>query len=154
MSEGIIDENRAELALILDQVDEALLETSSRRTRLVVRNKSDVDTFETSSCLAVSAKTGAGLDALRDALHGMLGANDLLRDRPGITNLRHLNLVQCADRALTRARAAISDHGDSLSEEFVLVDLQTARDAFEEISGRRAPDDVLAHIFSRFCIGK
>jgi tRNA U34 5-carboxymethylaminomethyl modifying GTPase MnmE/TrmE len=32
--------------------------------------------------------------------------------------------------------------------------LQDARAAFEEISGHRTPDDVLKHIFSRFCIGK
>jgi tRNA U34 5-carboxymethylaminomethyl modifying GTPase MnmE/TrmE len=39
-------------------------------------------------------------------------------------------------------------------EEFVLADLTEARAAFEEISGRRAPEDLLEHIFSRFCIGK
>ena len=41
----------------------------------------------------------------------------------------------------------------SLSEEFVLADLQEARAALEEITGR-ARGDVLAHIFERFCIGK
>jgi tRNA U34 5-carboxymethylaminomethyl modifying GTPase MnmE/TrmE len=32
--------------------------------------------------------------------------------------------------------------------------LQEARGAFEEITGRRTSDDLLAHIFERFCIGK
>jgi tRNA U34 5-carboxymethylaminomethyl modifying GTPase MnmE/TrmE len=41
-----------------------------------------------------------------------------------------------------------------MSEEFVLADLSDARAALEEISGRRAPEDVLEHIFSKFCIGK
>jgi tRNA U34 5-carboxymethylaminomethyl modifying GTPase MnmE/TrmE len=36
----------------------------------------------------------------------------------------------------------------------VLADLQDARAAFEEITGRRAPGELLEHIFSRFCIGK
>ena len=36
----------------------------------------------------------------------------------------------------------------------MLADLQEARGAFEEITGRRTPDDLLAHIFERFCIGK
>jgi len=138
----------------LDDADAALLEKTSQRKRLVVWNKSDVCTFATCSGLAVSAKTGAGLDALRDALQGMLNENDLTRDRPAITNLRHSSLVQTADQALSRARDALSQYGDSLSEEFVLVDLQAARAALEEISGRRAPEDVLARIFSRFCIGK
>jgi tRNA U34 5-carboxymethylaminomethyl modifying GTPase MnmE/TrmE len=41
-----------------------------------------------------------------------------------------------------------------MPEEFVLADLQDARAALEEIGGKRAPDELLAHIFSRFCIGK
>ena len=63
-------------------------------------------------------------------------------------------MLERAHEALSRARAAAGAGGDALSEEFVLADLQEARAALEEISGRRTPDDVLAHIFSRFCIGK
>ena len=29
-----------------------------------------------------------------------------------------------------------------------------ARDALEEVSGRRTSDDVLAHVFEKFCVGK
>jgi tRNA U34 5-carboxymethylaminomethyl modifying GTPase MnmE/TrmE len=36
----------------------------------------------------------------------------------------------------------------------VLADLQDARAALEEVTGKRTADDVLAHIFERFCIGK
>ena len=53
-----------------------------------------------------------------------------------------------------RARHAALADGQSLSEEFVLADLQDARAALEEITGKRAPGDLLAHIFARFCIGK
>ena len=78
-----------------------------------------------------------------------------MRDRPAITNVRHIALVERADEALVaRARRRRSTTARSLSEEFVLADLQEARAALEEITGRRAPDDLLAHIFSRFCIGK
>jgi tRNA modification GTPase len=77
-----------------------------------------------------------------------------LSDRPDITNVRHIGLVQKAHDALRRARHAAGVGGQSMSEEFVLADLQEARAALEEITGTRAPDDVLAHIFARFCIGK
>jgi tRNA U34 5-carboxymethylaminomethyl modifying GTPase MnmE/TrmE len=36
----------------------------------------------------------------------------------------------------------------------VLADLQEARAALEEVTGKRASDDLLTHIFERFCIGK
>jgi tRNA U34 5-carboxymethylaminomethyl modifying GTPase MnmE/TrmE len=62
--------------------------------------------------------------------------------------------MQSADEALARAGRAALENGASLSEEFVLADLQDARAALEEIAGRRVTDDLLAHIFSKFCIGK
>jgi tRNA modification GTPase len=94
-----------------------------------------------------------GLDVLRDELQRALDF-DSLRDRPAISNLRHLALVERANEALVRTRQALVDRGGTLSEEFVLADLQSAQNALEEISGRRAPDDLLTHIFSRFCVGK
>ena len=79
---------------------------------------------------------------------------DLLADRPSITNVRHIALVQRAHDALTRARSAALSDGGTLPEEFVLADLQEARVALEQVNGQRTSDDVLAHIFSRFCVGK
>ena len=76
------------------------------------------------------------------------------RDTAAVTNIRHIELLERARQALNRARRAISDANGQLSEEFVLADLQDARHAFEEITGKRTAEDVLAHIFERFCIGK
>jgi len=134
--------------------DEGLDETAGRR-RVVVRNKSDLlDASPTcEGAVAVSALTGAGLDGLRGAILRELDV-DPRRDRPALTNIRHVALVERADAALVRARDAAAAAGGALSEEFVLADLQEARTAFEEITGRRAAEDLLAHIFSRFCIGK
>jgi tRNA modification GTPase len=101
----------------------------------------------------VSATTGAGLDGLRRQIASALDV-DCERDRADITNTRHIRLVQRAHDALGRARsAALSDTG-SMPEEFVLADLQDARAALEEITGRRTTEDMLAHIFANFCIGK
>ncbi|MBW8866025.1 MAG: tRNA uridine-5-carboxymethylaminomethyl(34) synthesis GTPase MnmE [Acidobacteria bacterium] len=120
---------------------------------IYVANKADLTAAWTDArAIAVSAATGAGLDVLRRAISAALDI-DLPRDRPAITNIRHVALVDRTHRALTRARAAVSADA-SLSEEFVLADLADARTALEEISGRRATDDLLAHIFARFCVGK
>jgi tRNA modification GTPase len=101
----------------------------------------------------VSAATGTGFDDLRQRIVRALEI-DVVAERPSITNVRHIALVEQADRALLRVQSAVRDHDAVLPEEFVLADLQEARGAFEEITGRRTPDDLLAHIFERFCIGK
>lgn len=123
-------------------------------SRLLVASKADLQAcWDRPDAIAVSARTGDGLDRLRERVVEALGV-DPAADRPEITNVRHIALVERAARAIRRARAAALDAGQSMSEEFVLADLQDARGAFEEVTGRRAPDDVLAHIFERFCVGK
>jgi tRNA modification GTPase len=123
---------------------------------VTVSNKSDVPGFrERAHSLAVSAATGDGLEELRRRIAGVLGWNhNFSGERPEITNIRHLNLLERACAAMKAARAAVGVAGGALSEEFVLADLQIARNALEEISGKRATDDLLAHIFERFCVGK
>jgi tRNA modification GTPase len=141
----------------LDDADREVVSQTEEYRRLIVANKADRPPAWKSAgaeeAQAVSATTGVGLDALRERIAEALDIEPLT-DRPEITNVRHIALVERAHAALARARAAASPEGGRLSEEFVLADLQQARAALEEISGRRAPDDLLAHIFSRFCIGK
>ena len=60
-------------------------------------------------------------------------------------------LLERARESLTRAVAALASE---VSEEFPLLDLQEAGAALQEITGRKTTDDLLRHIFSRFCIGK
>jgi tRNA modification GTPase len=119
---------------------------------LTVQNKIDVDPPWAGEAVPVSARTGEGLNVLRRRILERLDVD--VSDPPAITNLRHIALVERAREAVGRARAAALTEGRSLSEEFVLADLQDARAALEEVTGRRVPDDVLAHIFSRFCVGK
>ena len=132
-------------------------ETANLR-RVIARNKIDravppPAAAEEPDVIAISALTGDGLPELRRAILTALDV-EVLRDRPAITNSRHAALMTVARDALSRARDAVVAGGGALPEEFVLADLQAARTAFEEITGRRAAEDLLAHIFSKFCIGK
>jgi tRNA modification GTPase len=138
----------------LEPDDHALLEATATRPRVVVANKHDLpaawEAREAGTPLVrVSALTGAGLDELGADL--LRAAGGVAYEVPVITNLRHVDLLSRARAALDRARAAAADR---LPEELVLEDLGEARACFEEVTGRRTPDDVLEHIFSTFCIGK
>ena len=62
-----------------------------------------------------------------------------------------MDLLTAAEAALRRASAAAAAEA---TEELLLADLEEARRAFEEMSGKRTPDAVLEQIFRQFCIGK
>jgi tRNA modification GTPase len=136
--------------------------------RIVVANKRDLTRLDGAprlqpqgqarglkpSCsidVAVSSRTSEGLDALRAAIVSALSGTEDLRDTPMVSNQRHLRCAETARDAVGRASAAIEA---GATEEIVLAELGDARQALEALTGRRTADDVLAHIFSHFCIGK
>ena len=147
----------------LTEVDRGLLGETANARRVIVVNKIDlpeawcVDALPAGNhpLVSVSVRTAEGIDELKSTIVDALGANEnVARDTAAVTNIRHIDLLERARHAVQRARQAITDAEGQLSEEFVLADLQDARHAFEEITGKRTADDVLAHIFERFCIGK
>jgi len=99
----------------------------------------------------VSVKTGLGLDALRHRMTMALTGHEELRDVPAISNVRHLSLVEEAHGAVVKAGSELDE---GATEELVLAELGAARRALEAITGRRSVDDLLEHIFARFCVGK
>jgi tRNA modification GTPase len=105
--------------------------------------------------VVVSLKTGEGLEELRAAMRAALESeDDVPRDTAMVTNLRHESLLGAALESLKRAIAGLDESGGEVSEELVLADIGAARKVFEEVTGRRTTEDVLGHIFSRFCVGK
>lgn len=126
---------------------------------LVVRSKADlpavwrevVDTSPAPQTMPVSIVSGEGLAQLRRQIARALVLREELRDAPMISNVRHLGLVDAALQAVRHARQSIDE---GATEELALAELTRAREALEEITGRRTTDDLLVHIFTRFCIGK
>jgi len=137
--------------------DYELLGVTASRPRVVAWNKIDLPPslplapLDPVEAVAISAMTGAGIDRLIAAIGKALNTGEVLRDRPQITNVRHAVLLERARESLTRAAAALESE---VSEEFPLLDLQEAGAALQEITGRRTTEDLLRHIFERFCIGK
>lgn len=123
------------------------------RQRIDIDNKCDLPSFRGhADSLPVSAATRFGLGELRARIGRELG-REYSVECPEISNSRHISLLERAATALRTAAEAVKPEAP-LSEEFVLADLQDARACLEEISGRRTSDDLLAHIFERFCVGK
>lgn len=133
--------------------------SESPRPRMVIASKADLPRawataaagLASEDVVEVSVKSGAGLDGLRARLIAALTEHEELRDVPAISNVRHLDLVE---RAAESLRAALSAIDAGATEELILTDLGYARRALEELTGRRTPEDLLRHIFERFCVGK
>jgi tRNA modification GTPase len=146
----------------LSDEDQMVLTQTAEQPRVLAANKSDLvpawspgEVRAGSSRLVVtSAKTGVGLDELREAIVGVLEGEEPRRDVPAITNVRHIALLERAKAALERALGALEAAGGPLPEEFVVADLQEAQAALEEVTGKRGSEDLLRHIFERFCVGK
>jgi tRNA modification GTPase len=95
----------------------------------------------------ISAKTGAGLDALRAAILEAAGWSSR-GETVFLARERHL-------RALGTARVHLATAASQVAQwEFFAEELRLAQEALGEISGRVSADDLLGEIFSRFCIGK
>lgn len=139
--------------------DRTLLQMTASSAGVVVVNKADLPPAWSvmdlaTDALEVSVKTGSGIDALVDRMASTLGVGAENRDPPLVSNVRHIGLLGRAHDALTRAHDALDTSTNPISEEFVLADLQEGAIALQEITGQRTTDDLLTHIFSRFCIGK
>ena len=138
--------------------DHDLLNQTEHMRRLIVRNKSDLPEFDSStSCLAelqainVSARTGEGFATLRSAILGSLNNNGVEDGGLLITNARHYDLLCNAQRELEAARAALQVRH---SEEVVLEPLHNALRFMGQITGETTTEDILSEIFATFCIGK
>jgi tRNA modification GTPase len=140
----------------LSHTDLSLLHEGSAGRRVVAINKGDLPPgfppqLHTPDGIVVSATTGFGLDELRAAIVREVSSQDDRRDTPALTNMRHIVLTQSA---LDAAKNAVDALKQGATEELLLIDLHAARHALEDITGTRTIDDVLLHIFTKFCIGK
>jgi tRNA modification GTPase len=96
--------------------------------------------------VAVSAKTGEGLDLLRAAILRAAGWSSA-GESVFLARERHL-------RALERARLHLEAASGQTQWEFFAEELRLAQVALGSITGEFGADDLLGEIFARFCIGK
>ncbi|MER3474049.1 MAG: tRNA uridine-5-carboxymethylaminomethyl(34) synthesis GTPase MnmE [Armatimonadota bacterium] len=105
-----------------------------------------------SPALAISALTGWNLPQLIEYLaERLLGSDWLTPEGAVITNERHQIALQ---QALTSLQQALESTEVALPAELISVDLRGALDAVGLITGETATEDIVARIFSDFCIGK
>ncbi|MDR1889963.1 MAG: tRNA uridine-5-carboxymethylaminomethyl(34) synthesis GTPase MnmE [Zoogloeaceae bacterium] len=155
----------ADLALLildartgLTEADQAILaKLPENLPRITVRNKIDLTdeppgkhTQDAQISLALSARTGAGMELLQATLLecvGWRGDEDVF-----IARARHLEALNAGATHLAFARHEAQRQVPAL--ELFAENLRLAQNALASITGEFTPDDLLGVIFSRFCVGK
>ena len=123
----------------------------------VVRNKADLTgenlamTEEKGySVYRISAKTGLGVEKLKQHLKSLMGYQSNL-EGGFIARRRHLEALDVAASHLQLGKEQLEIY---LAGELLAEELRMAQLALSEITGRFTSDDLLGKIFSSFCIGK
>lgn len=139
----------------MSEVDrEILAKLPSRLPRVRVMNKIDLagqeakcERLDDETVVWLSAKTGTGMDLLRQALLDLAGWRGE-SETVFLARERHLEALSSA-KAHIEAAAGQRRHWELFAEE-----LRLAQEQLSRITGEFTADDLLGEIFSRFCIGK
>src|SRR6266536_2998490 len=131
----------------------AHFEQGSRNgNEIVVLNKSDLpehSDWQNVAALRLSCATGEGLDLLENEILSHFRTQNLRPENALAINIRHRDCLRRALEACDRARKTFHE---TISPEYLSVDLNEALGAVGEVIGTVAVDPILDSVFSQFCI--
>lgn len=145
----------------LSAEDEALLDFTKQKKRIVVLNKSDlgqkisremIAKITDSPIVVTSILQKENLDQLEEAIEKLFfkgienSENQVL-----VTNQRQAGLLSKAKQSLTEVVEGVDN---DMPLDLVQIDLTNAWDTLGEITGESAPDELITQLFSQFCLGK
>ncbi len=137
--------------------DKELLEECEGKPLIVILNKCDKDcAFDEdfakgTEVVRMSAKTGEGIDALKDAVARVTFTEQLSPDSAILVSERQRSL---AERALYSVNEALLGIKSGVTPDAVGVCVDEALNSLYELTGKRVTETVTREIFSRFCVGK
>jgi len=153
-----------------DRAIGAQLAASEVRRALLVLNKQDAVPPEQAQAVAaealrtfgppffgavsLSARTGAGLEALEAALARLVTGpegGDSAAEAVILTSARHRQALEAAHASLCEAERTVAQR---LPGDFIAIDVRGALDSLGLITGETVTEDILHRIFQDFCVGK
>ncbi|MEH6407738.1 MAG: tRNA uridine-5-carboxymethylaminomethyl(34) synthesis GTPase MnmE [Leeuwenhoekiella sp.] len=106
---------------------------------------------EKSAILLISAKTGIGVEDLKNSLLDFVNTGALRNNETIVTNSRHYDALLKALEEIEKVQEGINM---GLSGDLMAIDIREALYHFGEITGQVTNDELLGNIFANFCIGK
>lgn len=143
----------------LNDDDRMLIDTCKGKPCVAVVNKTDLETaveidvlknnFE--QIVYISAKNNDGADQLEESVKQILGVGTFDSSQPILANKRQ---KLCVSNALQHINQAIDGANIGITYDAINVMIDSAVDELLMLTGKKATEEVVNNIFSRFCVGK
>lgn len=142
----------------IDDEDKAIIDKIKNRKYIVLLNKIDLDMKISQEIVSnldnkidISAKTGKGIDDLKDMIKNLFFNGEINSESLIISNTRH---KQALYRSLENSETALSKIKANEYLDLISIYITAAMKALGEITGNELEEDLLNKIFSEFCVGK
>ncbi|WP_027626054.1 tRNA uridine-5-carboxymethylaminomethyl(34) synthesis GTPase MnmE [Clostridium lundense] len=144
----------------LDNEDYEIIDYIKDRKYIVLLNKKDLDSkinkdylhgLNSKYVIETSAKTGQGLESLKQCIKDLFFNGEVKSGDVIITNTRH---KEALIRAKESCISAINTLNDTLAIDLASIDIRNAWLKLGEITGETLEEDIIDKIFSEFCLGK
>lgn len=139
--------SNAQIIIYLSDNGQWTLDIGHSGTIINVLNKADLGV--TGEGLRISAKNN-DIEPLKQELV-RVAKQSMQTSAVMLSNARHYEAISRAHEAIERVQQGLKD---GLSGELLSLDLQDCLSALGEVTGQITNQEVLANIFSKFCIGK
>jgi tRNA modification GTPase len=116
----------------------------------LIKGKAKIEQLDNDQIVYMSAKTGEGLDLLKQVILNIIGFQENVEGNQNrfIARKRHLEALENVYQSIQNAQLNMA------SAEIVAEELTVAQRYLSSITGEFTSDDLLGEIFSKFCIGK
>ena len=143
----------------LDNEDFELLEKCSKKRCLAIINKCDLEPEFTQedikkyipSCITLSAKNDESTETIKCALENILGTSGLDFSQEMLSAQRQYECARAAKDCLTEALDALYA---GLTVDAVNVSIDCAIEQLLTLTGKKASEEIVNEVFSKFCVGK
>ena len=142
----------------LEDEDREIIEKVKDKKYVVLMNKNDLekkisdeDIKELKNIIYISAKTGFGIDELKEKVKDLFFNGEVDSESMIISNNRH---KQALYRALENCEEALDRVKSNEYLDLISIYVTSALKALGEITGSELEEDLINKIFSEFCVGK
>lgn len=142
----------------IDDDDKSIIDKIIDKKYIVLLNKIDLDIKTSQDIMSnlnnkiyISAKTGKGIDDLKEEIKKLFFNGEINSESLIISNTRH---KQALYRALENCDTALCKININEYLDLISIYITAAMKALSEITGDELDEDLLNKIFSEFCVGK